>query len=156
ATTPEQIRRCHPAMRELRPLFQGPEQFVERVLQQHKEGYRLAFLESEAEVCAVAGYRFLESLFSGKFLYVDDLVTRESNRSRGFGGELLDWLIKQAREHDCENLELDSCVQRFDAHRFYFFKRMNISFYYFRIKIEQKDKVIKKRNPWIAICPVIK
>jgi GNAT superfamily N-acetyltransferase len=109
------------------------------VLRQHKEGYRLAFLESEGEVCAVAGYRFLESLFSGKFLYVDDLVARESGRSRGFGGELLDWLIKQARERDCENLELDSGVQRFDAHRFYFSKRMSISSYHFRIKIEQKD-----------------
>ncbi len=76
ATTPEQIRRCHPVIRELRPLFQEPEQFVERVLRQHKEGYQLAFLESEGEVCAVAGYRFLESLFSGKFLYVDDLVAR--------------------------------------------------------------------------------
>jgi GNAT superfamily N-acetyltransferase len=139
ATTPEQIRRCHPVMRELRLLFQEPEQFVERVLRQHKEGYRLAFLESEGEVCAVTGYRFLESLFSGKFLYVDDLVAHESNRSRGFGGELLDWLIKQAREHDCENLELDSGVQRFDAHRFYFSKRMSISSYHFRIKIEQKD-----------------
>ena len=92
-----------------------------------------------AEVCAAAGYRFLESLFSGKFLYVDDLVTRESDRSCGFGGQLLDWLIEQAREHGCENLELDSGVQRFDAHRFYFSKRMSISSYHFRIKIEPKE-----------------
>lgn len=139
ADTLEEIRRCHSVMRELRPLFQDPEQFVERVLRQQKEGYRFAFLESENEVRAVAGYRFLESLFSGKFLYVDDLVTRESDRSRGFGGDLLDWLIEQAREQGCENLELDSGVQRFDAHRFYFSKRMSISSYHFRIKIEQKD-----------------
>jgi GNAT superfamily N-acetyltransferase len=139
ADTLEEIRRCHSVMRELRPLFQDPEQFVARVLRQQKEGYRLAFLESENEVRAVAGYRFLESLFSGKLLYVDDLVTRESDRSRGFGGDLLDWLIEQAREQGCENLELDSGVQRFDAHRFYFSKRMSISSYHFRIKIEQKD-----------------
>jgi len=126
-------------MRELRPLFQNPEQFVERVLGQQKQGYKLAFVESDGQVRAVAGYRFLESLFSGKFLYLDDLVTRESDRSRGFGGELLDWLIEQAREHDCENLELDSGIQRFDAHRFYFAKRMDISSYHFRIKIEQDD-----------------
>ena len=126
-------------MRELRPLFQEPEQFVERILRQQKQGYQLAFLESEGEVCAVAGYRFLESLFSGKFLYVDDLVTRESDRSCGFGGQLLDWLIEQARADGCENLELDSGVQRFDAHRFYFSKRMAISSYHFRIKIEQEE-----------------
>ena len=139
ANTPEEIRSCHPVMLELRPPFQDPEQFVERVLRQQKQGYLLAFLESEGDVCAVAGYRFLESLFSEKFLYVDDLVTRESSRSLGFGGDLLDWLIEQARVHGCENLELDSGVQRFDAHRFYFSKRMSISSYHFRIKIEQKE-----------------
>jgi GNAT superfamily N-acetyltransferase len=139
ANTPEEIRPCHLVMRELRPLFREPEQFVERVLLQQKQGYQLAFLESEGEVCAVAGYRFLESLFSGKFLYLDDLVTRESDRSCGFGGQLLDWLIEQAREHGCENLELDSGVQRFDAHRFYFSKRMSISSYHFRIKIGSNE-----------------
>src|SRR2546430_84767 len=139
AQTPEEIRRCFEVMRELRTQFTDPKKFVERAQRQQRDGYLLAFIESEGEIRAVAGYRFLESLFSGKFLYVDDLATRERDRSRGFGGELLDWLIKQAREHGCENLELDSGVQRSDAHRFYFSKRMNISSYHFRIKIEQKE-----------------
>ncbi len=134
AKTPDEIRRCFPVMRELRTHFDDAEKFVERVLHQQGEGYLLAFLEAEDEVRAVAGYRFLESLFSGKFLYVDDLVTRASDRSRGFGGQLLDWLVEQARTNNCENLELDSGVQRFDAHRFYLLKRMNISSYHFRIK----------------------
>jgi GNAT superfamily N-acetyltransferase len=136
AESVEDIRRCFPVMRELRTHIADAEDFVERVQRQLKQGYHLAFVESEREVRAVAGYRFLESLFSGKNLYVDDLVTRDSDRSRGFGGELLDWLIEQAREKGCENLELDSGVQRFDAHRFYFSKRMSISSYHFRIKIE--------------------
>src|SRR5213082_2824160 len=135
ANTPAQIRRCHPVMRQLRPLFQDPEHFVERVLRQQKQRYLLAFLEFDGEVRAVAGYRFLESLFSGKFLYVDDLVTQAADRSLGFGGKLFDWLVEQARANNCENLELDSGVQRFDAHRFYLLKRMNISSYHFRIKI---------------------
>ncbi len=133
AKTPEEIRRCYPVMRELRTHFNDIEKFVERVLRQQREGYLLAFVEAENEVRAVAGYRFMESLFSGKFLYVDDLVTRESDRSRGFGGQLLDWLIEEARTHDCEQLELDSGVQRFDAHRFYLVKRMKISSYHFSI-----------------------
>lgn len=136
ADTSEKIRRCFPVMRELRTHIADEENFVDRILRQQKQGYQLAFLESECEVRAVAGYHFLESLFSGKNLYVDDLVTRETDRSRGFGGELLDWLIEQARANNCESLELDSGVQRFDAHRFYFIKRMSISSYHFRIKIE--------------------
>ena len=55
ANTPEEIRSCHPVMLELRPPFQDPEQFVERVLRQQKQGYLLAFLESEGDVRAVAG-----------------------------------------------------------------------------------------------------
>ena len=131
-----QIRRCFSVMRELRTHLPNEQQFVDRVLGQQKQGYELAFLEAENEVRAVAGYRFLESLFSGRNLYVDDLVTREADRSHGYGGELLDWLIDQARSKDCETLELDSGVQRFDAHRFYFSKRMSISSYHFRIKIQ--------------------
>jgi GNAT superfamily N-acetyltransferase len=136
ALTSEEIGRCFPVMRELRTHIIDEQTFVERVLKQQEQGYQLAFLKAEGEIRAVAGYRFLESLFSGKNLYVDDLVTRETDRSRGFGAELLDWLIKEARTHGCESLELDSGVQRFNAHRFYFSKRMSISSYHFRIKIE--------------------
>ena len=130
------IRLCFPVMRELRTHIAAEQEFVDRVLGQQKQGYQLAFLEAESEVRAVAGYRYLDSLFSGKNLYVDDLVTREADRSHGYGGKLLDWLIGQARANNCETFELDSGVQRFDAHRFYFSKRMSISSYHFRIKIE--------------------
>ncbi len=136
AATPEAIRRCHTVMKELRPHIHNAERFVERVQRQQKRGYLLAFAESEGEVRAVAGYRFLESLHSGKFMYVDDLVTRAADRSLGFGGQLFDWLVQQAREQGCENMELDSGVQRSDAHRFYMVKRMNISSYHFRLKVE--------------------
>jgi len=138
AKTRADVRRCFPVMRELRPHFKSADKFVQQVLRQQRGGYLLAFLEADGEVRAVAGYRFLESLFSGKFLYVDDLVTRDRDRSRGFGGALLDWLVEQARTHACDNLELDSGVQRFDAHRFYLLKRMNISSYHFRIKISDE------------------
>jgi GNAT superfamily N-acetyltransferase len=136
ASSAAEIAKCFPVMRELRSHLQNEGEFVERVLRQQKQGYFLIFVEFDGEVRAAAGCRFLESLFSGKNLYVDDLVTRESDRSRGFGGQLLDWLIEQAGEHGCESVELDSGVQRFDAHRFYFSKRMHISSYHFRIKLK--------------------
>lgn len=136
AATLEEIRRCFPVMHELRKHLVDEREFIKRVVRQQKQGYQLAFLEAESNVRAVAGYRFLESLFSGKNLYVDDLVTRNADRSRGYGGQLLGWLVDLARTNRCETLELDSGVQRFDAHRFYFSKRMSISSYHFRIKLE--------------------
>ena len=136
AKTADDIRKCFPVMRELRAHIIEEDDFVKRVLGQQAQGYQLAFLEAEGSVRAVAGYRLLDSLFSGKNIYVDDLVTLAADRSHGYGGQLIDWLIDQARANRCETLELDSGVQRFDAHRFYFSKRMSISSYHFRIKIE--------------------
>jgi len=135
AKTPAQIARCHDVMRELRPQFRRRDRFVKRVRLQQRDGYLLAFLEANGEVRAVAGYRILESLFSGRCMYVDDLVTRAMDRSVGYGGELLEWLMASARAQGCENFELDSGVQRFDAHRFYFRKRMRISAYHFAMKL---------------------
>jgi GNAT superfamily N-acetyltransferase len=131
AKTATDLAHCHAIMRELRPQFTARKKFVERVRRQQRDGYLLAFLEHNGRVRAVAGYRYLESLYSGRFLYVDDLVTREGDRSSGYGGKLFDWLLQEARRHQCENLELDSGVQRFDAHRFYLLKRMKISSYHF-------------------------
>jgi len=83
------------------------------------------------KVAAVAGFRLLQSLSSGRFCYVDDLVTDGQTRSQGLGAELLAWLCDHARAEGCRRLELDSGVQRFAAHRFYFRQRMSISCYHF-------------------------
>jgi GNAT superfamily N-acetyltransferase len=117
ANTPEQIGRCSSVMRELRPHIKAID-FAARVLQQEKEGYELAFLELDGAVHSVAGFRILNLLFSGRTLYIDDLVTHDSDRSRGFGAALFDWLVEHAKEQGCEHLTLDSGVQRFAAHRF--------------------------------------
>src|SRR5688500_4785073 len=96
ATTPEQIGRCSSVMRELRPHIK-PIDFAARVLKQQKEGSQLAYLELEQAVRSAAGFRIFDLLFSGRTLYVDDLVTHESDRSRGFGAALFDWLVEYAR-----------------------------------------------------------
>ena len=133
-------------MRELRPQFKTAQGFVQRVRHQQGQGYLLAFLETGGQVRAVAGYRYLESLFSGKFLYVDDLVTSENARSQGFGAKLLDWLLDEAAAHECEQLELDSGVQRFEAHRFYFTKRMKIASYHFSMKTSREPRTKAQRQ----------
>jgi GNAT superfamily N-acetyltransferase len=130
AETDLDIARCFAVMQQLRPHLNEAD-FVFRVRRLQREGFRLAFLEEAGAVRAVAGFRYYEKLFSGKNLYVDDLVTEATQRSRGHGHALLAWLGAQARAQGCDQLELDSGVQRCDAHRFYFRERMKISSYHF-------------------------
>ena len=131
----ESIARCFPVMRELRTHLRDEDEFVERVLRQREQGYRLAFLEAAGEVRAVAGYRVSENLAWGHFLYVDDLVTRDSDRSTGYGRILFDWLVAEARREGCAQFHLDSGVQRFAAHRFYLARRMEISSHHFALAL---------------------
>ncbi len=134
AQTDEEILACFPVMAQLRPHLIERD-FVSRVRRQQQGGYLLAFLQSAGEVKAVAGYRYCESLSWGRYLYVDDLVTSDMGRSRGYGGQLLDWLVAQARAQQCQEFHLDSGVQRFGAHRFYLNKRMDIIAHHFAMKL---------------------
>ncbi len=134
AATEAEIARCHPVMVQLRPHLALPD-FVAQVQRQQAADYHLAYVEDEGAVRAVAGFRYQEMLVRGLLLYVDDLVTDGTARSHGYGGQLLDWLAEQARARGCTHLELDSGVQRFDAHRFYFRKRMHITSYHFLLAL---------------------
>jgi GNAT superfamily N-acetyltransferase len=135
ATSDEQIRSCYPVMAELRPHVTA-EEFVKQVRRQQQIAcYDLAYV-ADQEVKAVAGFRISENLAWGKFLYVDDLVAKSEDRSKGYGGALFDWLVEYARREDCDQFHLDSGVHRFAAHRFYLAKRMAIESHHFGLKLK--------------------
>ena len=116
--TKDEIQACFIVLAQLRPHIKA-EEFVERVLAQYQRGYQLAAVLDDNSIMAVAGYHVSENLAWGKFLYVEDLITNQKNRSQGFGKQLLDWLHNEAKNNHCDQLHLDSGVQRKDAHRFY-------------------------------------
>jgi GNAT superfamily N-acetyltransferase len=130
ATELDQIERCAPVMRELRASVTESE-IIERIQEQRYEGYRLAFVEITDAVVAVAGYRVLEHLVYGRFLYVDDLATRAESKRNGFAGLLFDWMLAEARKERCAAAALDSGVQRFEAHRFFLRHGMDITAHHF-------------------------
>jgi GNAT superfamily N-acetyltransferase len=99
------------------------------------EGYRLVAAEVDGEVRAVAGFRVIEMLRTGKSLEIDDLITDQSARSLGLGAQLMAWLRAEASRQGCNTVELDSAVVRADAHRFYFRERMHVLAYHFSITI---------------------
>ena len=45
----------------------------------------------------------------------------------------MDWLKCHARENECEQIHLDSGVQRFPAHRFYLREGFDIASHHFSI-----------------------
>lgn len=134
AESDTQIQDCFPVLFQLRPHL-NPATFLSQVRHQIQIGYRLAFLQIDDRTVAIAGFRISHCLAYGKFLYIDDLVVDEAVRSQGYGQQIFQWLIDYARNHECEQLHLDSGVQRFQAHRFYFQQQMSITSHHFALKL---------------------
>jgi GNAT superfamily N-acetyltransferase len=130
AETDAEILACLAVMQELRPHLREAD-FVATVRRMQAEGFRLAAVTADGAVQAVAGYRIIEMLRTGRMVEIDDLVTSQSARSTGCGKALLDWIAAQARAEGCSVMELDSGVQRADAHRFYFRERMHVLGFHF-------------------------
>jgi GNAT superfamily N-acetyltransferase len=82
-------------------------------------------------------YRVVENTFRGRFLYVDDLVTRESSRSGGVGSAIMTRVEARARGEDCAVMALDSGVQRAQAHKFYFARKFTISCFHFSKPLQE-------------------
>jgi GNAT superfamily N-acetyltransferase len=134
-TTDEEILAARRVMRQLRPQISEADylETVRRMMQ--TDGYLQAAVYDADAVVAVAGYRFMEMLYAGKTLYVDDLNTDDARRSRGHGKMLMDWLKREAKERGCVQLQLDSGVQREQTHRFYFREGLTINCYHFRVDL---------------------
>lgn len=133
ASTDADIAACHPVMAELRPHLSA-DQFVSLV--RHLEsvaGLKLAFLALDGDIKSVAGFRISEWLAGGRYLEIEDLVTKATDRSHGHGAALFNWLKALAAESGCRQLRLVSNVTRKDAHRFYQREGMTLNAHYFSI-----------------------
>ena len=95
------------------------ESMVSQIEAQQERGYTVAYAEEGGRAICAAGFAIKTGLAWGKHMYIEDLVTDSERRSSGLGGAMMDWLKGHARENGCEQIHLDSGVQRFPAHRFY-------------------------------------
>ena len=112
--TEQQILSCYELMAVLRPHLIKTD-FPDQVNRQMQQGYRL-----------------VENLIFGRFLYIDDLVTAPSLKRKGYAGQLLDWAIQFSIDEGCQAVQLDSGFQNGDAHRLYLNKGFQLSAHHFR------------------------
>ena len=138
AKTDLDIQKCFDVMAELRTHLKRDD-FLQTVREMEKDGYCLVFIEEDDRVVAVAGYRIHSTLFMGKHLYVDDLVTSASARSKGFGEIMLNWLREKARAARCQYFRLDSGTTRAQAHKFYFNQGFSIGAFSFSERLAESE-----------------
>jgi GNAT superfamily N-acetyltransferase len=123
------LARAETVHRQLRP--QLPADYAKRMAEIFATGVEMWIAVEGESVLGVAVFRMIENTSVGHKLYVDDLVSDETQRSKGVGKLLLDGLTEEARQRGCQTFDLDSGTQRTDAHRFYFRERMVVKVFGF-------------------------
>ncbi len=131
---PDWFRKAEAVHRQLRTAL--PPEYEAKMKRVFAGGARMCVAVEGAEVRGVAVYRTYENTFTGRQLYVDDLVTDEKRRSSGVGRALLGYLEQKARAAGLENLALDSGTQRQQAHKFYFREGMVAIAFHFGKKLK--------------------
>lgn len=107
-------------MRILRPHITSPAVYVAQLARQAEQDYRLLAALDGAHIVGLAGYRELENLIYGRFIYVDDLVVSPDLQRSGLGGRLLAAVRDEAVKRQCDHFVLDTGLHKPLAQRFYF------------------------------------
>ena len=110
--------------RAFRPDIKGD--YVSYMQQMAAEGAGLTQLFDAGEVRAIAVWRSYLTTYCGRRFEIDDLVTAEGQRSKGYGATMMRALEARARSLSCKAVLLSSATNRTGAHRFYHRERFAI------------------------------
>ena len=111
----EGLEAVYPLMRQLRDRI-TPETFAAEIRVQQAQGYEIVAGFVGGAPVVLAGIRRAHTLARGAHLFVDDLVTAESVRGRGYGRAMLKHVAALARAEGLPRVYLDA---RLTAKGFY-------------------------------------
>ena len=135
AVSDEQIAATFDVMRQLRPNIEKAS-YVPLIRDlMASDNLKLLALTDDNVVRAVASYRIMNMIYCGRLLYIDDLVTDERVRSKGYGSKILARLRAEAEALECSEIQLISRTIREQAHRFYFREGFGIECFQFRMRL---------------------
>ncbi|RFU63844.1 GNAT family N-acetyltransferase [Peribacillus glennii] len=118
-TTEAEWKDAFPVMKQLRTHLDEAT-YISLVNEaQQKDDYKMLALFDGGEIVAVTGFMPMITLYNGRFIWVCDLVTDESHRSKNHGEKLLSQVHQWAADNGYGLVSLSSGLQRLDAHRFY-------------------------------------
>lgn len=119
-TEENQLGSAFALMKELRPHLSDKAMFCAQMARQFQQRYQLLGARLGDDLVGLIGFRALENLLYGRFVYVDDLLVTTAQRRSGIGAQLLATVRRVAREKGCAHLVLDTGLHMPLAQRFYF------------------------------------
>ena len=69
--------------------------------------------------------------YVGKAVELDHVFIKPEHRNKGLGKQFMDWIYNYAKEKGCKSMELNTYVQNYPSHKFYYNEGYEIWGYHF-------------------------
>lgn len=102
-----------------------------RFLEMVNQNYECAVMYRDNKIIGMAGMWFMTRHYSGKSMEPDHVYVANEYRRNGLGKRFFDWMHVYAKEKGCNSSELNTYVQNFPSHKFYYNEGYEIYGYHF-------------------------
>ncbi|MGB0897415.1 MAG: GNAT family N-acetyltransferase [Flavobacteriaceae bacterium] len=103
----------------------------ERFLDMATQNYECAVMYDSDKLIGIAGMWFMTRHYSGKSMEPDHVYIANGYRGKGLGKQFFDWMHNYARSKGCQSSELNTYVQNYPSHKFYYNEGYEIYGYHF-------------------------
>ena len=107
------------------------QRFAEMVTQ----NYECAVIYDGNKLIGVTGLWYCTRHYSGRSVEVDHVYIDDSYRSKGLGKQFFNWLYEYVKQKGYETMELNTYVQNYPSHKFYYNEGFQILGYHFLKKL---------------------
>ena len=107
----------------------------ERFEEMKAQNYECSGIYDDETLIGVTGLWFCTRHFAGKSVEVDHVYIDEAYRGAGLGKQFLAWIYDYVREKGCKTIELNTYVQNYPSHKFYYNEGFEILGYHFLKKL---------------------
>jgi len=104
---------------------------IERFAVMVNENYECAGVFDDNNLIGVCGMWFQTRHYCGKSMEVDHVYIEEAYQSKGIGKQFFKWLYNYALSKGCTTSELNTYVQNYPSHKFYYNEGFEIFGYHF-------------------------
>ena len=120
-----------PLVRKLTSNANSENVLKERFAAMVEENYECAGVVDNEKLIGVCGMWFQTRHYTGKSMEVDHVYIEEAYQGKGLGKEFFKWLYDYAKSKGCNTSELNTYVQNYPSHKFYYNEGYEIYGYHF-------------------------
>lgn len=103
----------------------------ERFREMFNQNYECIGVYDGDVLIGVCGLWFCTRHYCGKSVELNHVYIKEDYRNKGIGKMLMTWLKKYVKSKNCASMELNTYVNNYPSHKFYYNEGMEIWGYHF-------------------------